>query len=102
MPQWQFTEKYGNLVLEWLYIETIIFRGIYKEALQKWNSDFIMIQNYCSVHQVSEQTIERTEVRIQLCKSHWHAILKLSWTVINDDIKVNSQGYKDHRLGSAI
>jgi len=60
------------------------------------------VQNYCSVHWVNEQTIQRTEVRIQLCKSHWHAILKPSQTVMNDDIKINSQGCKDHRLGSAI
>jgi len=62
------------------------------------------IQNYCSVHRVNEQTIQRTEVRIQLCKSHWHAMLKPSRTVMNDDIKVNSLGAKipyHHRLGSA-
>ena len=100
MPQWQFTEIYGNLVLEWLYIETIIFRGMYKQAFQEWNSDFMTIQNDCSVHRVNEQTIQRTEARIQLCKSHWHAMP--SQTVMNDDINVNSQGCKDHGLGSAI
>ena len=52
-------------------------------------------QNYCSVHWVNKQTIQRTEVRIQLYKSHWYTILKLSWTVMNDNIKMNSQGYKD-------